>query len=217
MEKVGGRVRCAAKGFGLGSLLCILFCFCSFGGVYQEGVEDLVGVEEYGNGSGSIGIQLNNSETRSLMDQQNESIQHQLHSRKQLALHFLSSIAFQAILSVLEPSLKSILSLTTSKSKALGGTIGGMQSLLNLGGMVGNLAGTILYKISRDMKGNEQGGSLPFTVTAFFMFICSLLIWRLEEPAHLDANTKEYNAVSDSDIESGSVDRGCASRVLKFD
>ena len=217
LEKVGGRVRCAAKGFGIGSLLCILFCFCSFVGIYQEGVENLVGVEEYGNGSGSIGIQLNNSETRSLMDQQNESIQHQLHSRKQLALHFVSAIAFQAILSVLEPSLKSILSLQSSKSKALGGTIGGMQSLLNIGGMVGNLAGTILYKVSRDMKGNQQGGSLPFTVTAFFMFICSLLIWRLEEPAHLDTSTKEYNAVSDSDIESGSVDRGCASRVLKFD
>jgi len=218
LDKVGGRVRMSAKGFGIGSLMCILFCFCSFGGAYQEGVEDLVGVEEYGNGSG-IGIQLNNSETRSLLDQQNdESIQHQLHSRKQLAFHFLSAIAFQAILSVLEPSLKSILSLQSSKSKALGSTIGGMQSLLNIGGMVGNLAGTILYKISRDMKGNEQGGSLPFTVTALFMFICSLLIWRLEEPAHLDANTKEYNTVSDSDdIERGDIDRGCASRVLKFD
>jgi len=216
LEKVGGRVRCAAKGFGIGSLLCILFCFCSFGGAYQEGVENLVG-EEYDNGIGSIGIQLNNSETRSLLDQQNESIQHQLHSRKQLALHFLAAIAFQAILSVLEPSLKSILSLQSSKSKALGGTIGGMQSLLNIGGMVGNLAGTILYKVSRDMKGNQQGGSLPFTVTAFFMFICSLLIWRLEEPAHLDANTHEYNTVSDSDIESGGDIRGCASRVLKFD
>jgi len=147
LEKVGGRVRFAARGFGIGSLLCILFCFCSFGGVYQEGVENLVGVEEYGS---NIGIQLNNSETRSLMDQQNESIQHQVHSRKQLVLHFLSAIVFQAILSVLEPSLKSILSLTTSKSKALGGTIGGMQSLLNIGGMVGNLAGTILYKVSRE-------------------------------------------------------------------
>jgi len=68
------------------------------------------------------------------------------------------------------------------------------------------------------MKGDQQGGSLPFTVTAFFMFICSLMIWRLEEPAHLDANTKEYNTVSDSDdIERGDIDRGCASRVLKFD
>jgi hypothetical protein len=32
MDRVGGRVNCAALGFGVGAVLCFLFCYCSFGG-----------------------------------------------------------------------------------------------------------------------------------------------------------------------------------------
>ena len=73
---------------------------------------------------------------------------------------------------------------------------------------MGNIAGTMMYKVSKDSKEERllfvQGGSLPFVVTACFMAICSLLIWRLDEPVHLvSKNIEEYKAVpSDDDLES---------------
>ena len=209
LEKIGGRVRCAAWGFGLGSILCILFCFCSFGGYLGGEAMGLI-VESDTNG----GVLVKNSD-RYLLDEQydaGDTVKRQLYSRKQLVLHAVSAIAFQATLCFLEPSLKSIISLTinsssSASSKALGSTIGGMQSLGNIGGMVGNIAGTMLYKVSKDSKEERlfvQGGSLPFVVTACFMAICSLLIWRLDEPIHLvSKNMEEYKAVpSDDDLES---------------
>ena len=59
LEKVGGRVRCAALGFGVGAMLCFLFCYCSFGGLLLfGGVElDLRGdtlVNEVSNGSNRL-------------------------------------------------------------------------------------------------------------------------------------------------------------------
>jgi len=45
-EKIGGRVRCAAWAFGLGAVLCLAFCICSFGDDFfgtTMPVMDLVG------------------------------------------------------------------------------------------------------------------------------------------------------------------------------
>ena len=216
-RRIGGRVRCAAWGFGLGSILCILFCFCSFGN-YLGGVEiDLVGPD---------GVQVDRSEARYLLDEQNETIQ-QIHSHKQLALHALSAIAFQGSLCFLEPSLKSILSLVahtssdsqSSKASPLGSIVGSMNSLGNVGGMIGNLAGTGLYKFSKSKDTTDlqyrfvKGGSLPFVLTASLMAICTVLIWRLDEPTQFDSSKEaiEYKALSDGDIESGSTAAGSTS------
>ena len=170
LEKIGGRVRCAAWGFGACSVLCLLFCFCSFGDLWS-------------------GVEMN------------------------------PSGAFHATLCFLEPSLKSILSLVVnsspiapaSKGSSLGGTMGFMQSLGNIGGMVGNIAGTVLYKFSKDIASSEnaerttrgqrfiQGGSLPFVVIAYMMAGVSILIWRLEEPAEDGQHKINIESVEDSE------------------
>jgi len=216
MEKVGGRVRSAAWGFGIGSVFCFAFCFCLFG-EYWGAREDISGAE--------TGL-MDTNETNSREEQQQYDAVEQLHSRKQLGLHALSAMAFQAVLCFLEPSLKSILSLvvspssassSSSKGSSLGGTIGFMQTLGSIGGMVGNLAGTWMYKLSKDgsTKGRQiffRGGSMPFVVTAFLMAVSSILIWRLEEPWHFamtnvkDSKEREYESVRDTDVENGRFD-----------
>ena len=151
MEKVGGRVRCAAWGFGLGSILCVVFCVCSFGNYWGGGDMEIVGSHM------NIG-QVENGTNHTLEQQQPGDLQQLLHSKKQLWLHAISAMAFQAALCFLEPSLKSILSLVVNhsprsgssskgSSSSLGGTIGFMQTLGSIGGMIGNLAGTWMVSI----------------------------------------------------------------------
>ena len=211
-EKVGGRVRCAALGFGLGSILCVLFCFCSFYDYWTEAeVDTNLDTEE----SRTI---IGDTSTVQTMEG-NETIQQQVNSRNQFLFHAVSAMLFQAALCFLEPSLKSILSLvvnSSSSSKAkrssLGGTVGLMQMLGNLGGGIGNLSGTFLYKLSKDMSSNNiilQGGSLPFIATAGIMAVSSVLIWRLEEPLQFRAPIAEttkggdHSAACDADVERG--------------
>jgi MFS family permease len=206
LEKIGGRVRCAAWGFGACSVFCLLFCFCSFGDLWSEVEMNLSGVD---SGNGSVDSKIN----------EDEGVLQQLHSRNQLGLHALTAIAFHATLCFLEPSLKSILSLVVnsspiapaSKGSSLGGTMGFMQSLGNIGGMVGNIAGTVLYKFSKDIASSEnaertirgqtfiQEGSLPFVVLAFMMAGISILIWQLEEPAENGEHKVSIESVEDSE------------------
>jgi len=74
----------------------------------------------------------------------------------------------------------------------------------------------MLYKLSKDITSNKndgkgwqimfQGGSLPFVITVFLMALCSILIWRLEEPAHFataNRNDTEEMTVCDTDVENG--------------
>lgn len=201
LEKIGGRVRCAAWGFGAGSVLCLLFCFCSFGDLWSRVEMNLEGIV---SGNSRVDSKIN----------EGESVLEHLHSWNQLGLHALSAIAFHATLCFLEPSLKSILSLVVdsssttaaSKGSSLGGTMGFMQSLGNIGGMVGNLAGTMLYKFSKDIASGEndertrfiEGGSLPYVVIAFMMAVISILIWQLEEPAE----DRQQKVEEEMDVES---------------
>jgi hypothetical protein len=161
------------------------------------------------SGNGSVDSKIN----------EDEGVLQQLHSRNQLGLHALTAIAFHATLCFLEPSLKSILSLVVnsspiapaSKGSSLGGTMGFMQSLGNIGGMVGNIAGTVLYKFSKDIASSEnaertirgqtfiQEGSLPFVVLAFMMAGISILIWQLEEPAENGEDKVSIESVEDSE------------------
>lgn len=189
IEKIGGRVRSTALGFLVGAMLCLLFCVCSFGDLWYGGEMNLSMFD-----SGSSGVNDKTNDGESVLDR--------IYLRNQLGLHAVSAIAFHATLCFLEPSLKSVLSLVVnspsiapaSRGSSLGGTMGFMQSLGNVGGMAGNIAGTMLYKFSKDIAsgGNDEGmlrwhtfirgGSLPFVVIAVVMAMMSALIWRLEEP-----------------------------------
>ena len=236
LEKVGGRVRCAALGFGVGAMLCFLFCYCSFGGLLLfGGVElDLRGdtlVNEVSNGSN----RLLDDEDASILNA--EGIQQQLRSRNQLIWHAVSAILLQSALCFLEPSLKSLLSqlsfssskgTTRSKESSLGFTMGYLTMLGNVGGMIGNIAGTWMYQLSMEMTDVSrfgQGGSLPFLVTGVLLSLSSIMIWRLDEPpAHItapgginNANAKSYEgeikAGIDLELGSLSVKENDASRV----
>jgi len=254
MEKVGGRVRCAALGFGLGAMLCFIFCVCSFGstdyyyyyywgdggtGVDVGEMIDLAGASPTEDGR-ILGDANDDGLAYGLLENDNDAMtmEQESRSRHQFALHAVSAVAFQAALCFLEPSLKSILSLvvTSSPSSAsrtspsssssspssgssLGLGMGLMNTLGSVGGMVGNLAGMWMYKLSKDIgvdgsgtneiKGSRsifQGGSLPFVMTAVLMAVSSTLIWRLEEPTHHDhEDTDEESKVliNGGDIESG--------------
>ena len=227
MEKVGGRVRCAALGFGIGAISCFLFCYCSFGGVlvFSGGVElDLTAV-----GSSDILLvnEVSNGSDRFLLE--DGKVQQQLRSRNRLLWHAISAILFQSALCFLEPSLKSILSLSVSSSSigtrskkgssSLGFTMGYLTMLGNVGGMIGNIAGTWMYKLSTETTTEVsrfgQGGSLPFLVTGVLLSISSVMIWRLDEPpaniAAFDSrrsnhdNATQYNETEDGmDLELGS-------------
>ena len=82
LEKIGGRVQCAAWGFGLGSIRCLLFCFCLFGDYYFGGAQmiDLIGTVE--DGDNRIGVQVNTNNGRCLPEQQHDSMQQQVQSRQ---------------------------------------------------------------------------------------------------------------------------------------
>ena len=202
LEKIGGRVRCAACGFGVGSVLCLLFCLISFGDDYFRKVpiiadfDTIMEVEDSGTAT-------MNRRYLFLSEQHNITIQRQLQSRHQVALHVCTAVAFQAVLCFLEPSLKSILSLhvnlrpffspksSSTRGSSLGLGMGLMSTLGNTGGILGNLAGTWMYKLSKDttplIRGQRndmflKDGSLPFVFIAGLMAISSILVWRLEEP-----------------------------------
>ncbi|KAL9190488.1 hypothetical protein ACHAXT_007699 [Thalassiosira profunda] len=213
-EKVGGRVRCAGWGFGLGAVLCALFCVCSFGDYWSEVEGDFIGT------AGDV-MEVEASANRLLGGGESGAIQ-QLHWRKRFLLHALSAMALQSALFFLEPSLKSLLSIVVhapsskTKSSSLGGVVGFMQTLGSIGGMIGNLAGTYAYKLSKDAGRNAphilQGGSLPFVAAAICMLVVSALIFSLEEPAHLEAMQAEeggYSKLShDGDVEHGRASGG---------
>ena len=222
LDRIGGRLRCAALGFGVCSFLCLLFCMCSFGADIETDV-DLSGTD----------AQVNTSEP---FPTQYDPMR-QLHARKQLGLHSVSAVALQSALYFLEPSLKSILSLIVNSptvsspsdgSSSLGGTMGFLQTLGSIGGIVGNIAGTMMYKMSKDIAPNIghgllRGGSLPFVTIAFFMAIFSVLIWRLEEPTTLSGRNEgnagnDINAEPMEDDERVKPDRSClALRETTYD
>ena len=227
MERVGGRVRCAALGFGVGAILCFLFCYCSFGGLVLFGggggggveIDLLLGETLVNNNrlsDGSSNRLLGEDEDASILNA--DSIQQHLRSRNNLIMHAVSAILLQSALCFLEPSLKSLLSLslsssskgtTRSKESSLGFTMGYLTMLGNIGGMVGNIAGTWMYKLSTeitDVNRFGQGGSLPFIVTGVLLSLSSIMIWRLDEPpAHITAfSNNSSNAKScDGETEAG--------------
>ena len=222
LEKVGGRVRCAALGFGVGATLCFLFCYCSFGGLIFGGVElSLLSnnslVHEVSNGSNRL---LEDGDASINVDK--IEIQQQLRSRNQLIWYAVSGILLQSALCFLEPSLKSLLSLSASSSSSngtrskgsssLGFTMGYLTMLGNVGGMIGNIAGTWMYKLSTettDVSRFGQGGSLPFLVTGVLLSLSSIMIWRLDEPPTNRAafgSRNNANATSCSDETEDGID-----------
>lgn len=242
MEKVGGRVRCAALGFGVGATLCFLFCYCSFGGliIFGGGVEmNLLGdtlVNDVSDGSNRL-LEYGDAS----INEGNLGIQQQLQSRNQLIWHAVSAILLQSALCFLEPSLKSLLSLslsssnngTRSKESSLGFTMGYLTMLGNVGGMIGNISGTWMYKLSTEMTDLSRfghGGSLPFLVTGVLLSLSSVMIWRLDEPpAHVtafgsssssnNAITTPYNGESEAgiDLEIGSSSVNNENGVSRLD
>eukprot|EP00984_Skeletonema_dohrnii_P005820 scaffold2053_cov106-Skeletonema_dohrnii-CCMP3373.AAC.11 len=230
LEKVGGRVRCAALGFGVGATLCFLFCYCSFGGLIFGGVVelDLLGntlVNEVSDGSNRL---LEDGDASINVD--SIEIQQQLRSRNQLIWYAVSGILLQSALCFLEPSLKSLLSLSASSSSSngtrskgsssLGFTMGYLTMLGNVGGMIGNIAGTWMYKLSTettDVSRFGQGGSLPFLVTGVLLSLSSIMIWRLDEPPTNRAafgSRNNANATSCSDETEAGIDLELGSSSL---
>mmetsp|Transcript_29920 Transcript_29920/g.64495 ORF Transcript_29920/g.64495 Transcript_29920/m.64495 type:complete len:198 (+) Transcript_29920:48-641(+) len=140
--------------------------------------------------------------------------------RKNPSYYHLGNNNIRRIYSIIHrPSSPSSSSSSPSSGSSLGLGMGLMNTLGSVGGMVGNLAGMWMYKLSKDIgvdgsgtneiKGSRsifQGGSLPFVMTAVLMAVSSTLIWRLEEPTHHDhEDTDEESKVliNGGDIESG--------------
>jgi len=266
IEKIGGRVRCAAWGFGIGAVLCLVFCACSFGSGWD--VDDLivannrilqVRAHEGGTGLlchrrrqteyflldnttfGNVSTEFNFESVMdgnatildaSIMVRETSEVNEQLdadstkstqketkqssHSWKQILLHALSAMIFQACLCFLEPSLKSILSLVvtspangSSSKSSLGFTMGFMTTIGNIGGMIGNIAGTWMYKYSKDVSNASilRGGALPFLATAFLLAISSMLIWGLDEPRHNHDDADDCNDSTTHSVSPGNVGR----------
>ncbi|KAL7544463.1 hypothetical protein ACHAWF_007846 [Thalassiosira exigua] len=197
-ERVGGRVRCAAWGFGVGSVLCLVFCACTFGELEFWGGPAWIE-------PGAIGVRGATATGARVLE--SSDLLQTLRSRRRLWSHAAAATAFQASLCFLEPSLKSVYSLAAThpsssspssthpaSSSSLGGTVGFMQTLGSAGGMLGNLAGTWAYKLSKERDVDRgtggygawaSGGSLPFVATAILMAATCAAVWRLEEPLHL--------------------------------
>ena len=91
--------------------------------------------------------------------------------------------------------------------------MGYMQSLGSIGGMIGNIVGTIMYKFSKDTGGRRRfidGQSLPFVVLAFLMAVLSMTIWQLEEPPKIVAKADvEGGITSVEDSKEDRPDGGC--------
>ena len=207
MEKIGGRIRCAALGFGAGAILCFIFCYCSFGELLSGG-EELDFIYSSDGHFNEVDGRFAGS------DIQNIGIQKQLRSRDQLILHAVSAILLQSTLCFLEPSLKSLLSLSTpstketpSKGSSLGFTMGYLTMLGNIGGMIGNIASTWMYKLSTETTQEPwfgKGGSLPFLVTGLLLSISAVMIWQLNEPPINEVASSRNDTEAKIDLELGS-------------
>ncbi|KAL3800221.1 hypothetical protein ACHAWO_005688 [Cyclotella atomus] len=258
VEKRVGRVRCAAAGFCVASVLGVLFCICSFGGdqnasfarqLTLEGNEvsrlmswrsgqlslleidtnasDLAFFQDYtvihdgGNTTTAIYDVGNTTviETANTNQRINKVMDEEQPSSMLYIWHAISAIALQASLSFLEPSLKSILSIVSSSSDrltdkttttSLGSIMGFMTTISNVGGMIGNIAGTWMYKSSRDITSGHffiRQGSLPFFVCAVLLGITSFFIRRLDEPSDSYLGEVEHSSTSktnDTDLVSTS-------------
>lgn len=199
IDRIGGRLRCVAWGFGVCSLLSLFFCICSFDDFWG-------GDNNIGSGSlNGVKADLSSTDVQMTSEQitQNDPMQ-QRHFRKNLGLHAFSAVALQSALCFLEPSLKSNLSLIVN-SPTLGGTMGFLQSLGSIGGMVGNIAGTMMYKMSKDIAPNTRngflhGGSLPFFTLAILTAIFFVAIWTLEEPVLQEGSTEKVINLKSTEV-----------------
>jgi hypothetical protein len=241
-------VKCTAGGFGIAAVLGVIFCLCSFGGERAHGVatsrERLLANE----GNNSV-VDPHNSGFAFFEDYYvipedlnaaiNESVSTNQRINKRTGEESpspipylspaISAIGFQASLAFLDPSLKSVLSIVSSSSDtsmrqssklSLGFTMGFMTTIANVGGMIGNIAGTWMYKLSIELFSSGHvlfgDGSLPFFVSAVFLAISSLLIWGLEEHSYdhalletCEETAVELNNVSTVLEESVSPRDGC--------
>ena len=230
VEKKVGRVRCAAYGFGIASILGVLFCACLYGG-RDDGAalisnrSRLLTPESQrldANMSASVSTffedysireEYNTTTIESFNGNQrlNKSIdEDDISKPRPYMWHGISAIALQASLSFLEPSLKSILSITqqsSSSKPSLGLAMGSMTTIMNVGGMLGNVSGTWMYKLSKDFDDTRHAffhdGSLPFFVSAVLLGLSSIAVWRLEEPISHDYTTVDIES-DDSCIEKDS-------------
>jgi hypothetical protein len=81
-----------------------------------------------------------------------------------------------------------------------------MTTVANIGAMIGNIAGTWMYKLSKASSMNSsnesatlpnfffQDGSLPFFISAALLLLSSMSIWGLDEPI-------QVHRVQDTDSE----------------
>lgn len=106
--------------------------------------------------------------------------------RQTLLVHVILAVVFEASVRTLEPSLKSILSLTVPVS-AQNRSLGFMSTLGGLGGMGGNLMGTWLFHQSNELSGTGvvglewlRNGTLPFVAVAGVLALASVFLWTLE-------------------------------------
>ena len=103
-------------------------------------------------------------------------------AREGMALHIALAVALHGTLLTLEPSLKSIFSLSVPPA-AQGRSIGLMATIGGIGGMGGNLAGTWLYTTSKGWVGSPfAAGRLPFAAVALLLAVAAAAVGNLEEP-----------------------------------
>ncbi|CAB9498859.1 expressed unknown protein [Seminavis robusta] len=104
-------------------------------------------------------------------------------------VHAMLAIGFQASVYMLEPSLKSMLSLTVPASLQ-NRSLGFMSTLGGFGAIGGNLAGTFLFQRSKSFSSTTGAGrlsqdwfgsgALPFAVASGVLAVAAMFLWALD-------------------------------------
>jgi len=94
-----------------------------------------------------------------------------------LICHAFMATIFRASLFVLEPCLKSMLSLAVP-AQSQGRCLGYMATLGSIGGMTGNVVGTWLFHVSKQVFPHSyDGGILPFAAVTVLLAMASLFFY----------------------------------------
>ena len=170
-----GRIRTAASGATVASIACCL-AFVVLPNLMHYHDHDVV-EDEVETNPDAVDLDSNMAVQRSTLAGTPQSFM----------VHAVLAIVFEASVRTLEPSLKSILSLTVPAT-AQNRSLGFMSTLGGLGGMGGNLMGTWMFQRSQVWSSTPHNGglhwlgngTLPFAIVSFVLALASLFLWLLE-------------------------------------
>ena len=157
--------------------------------------------------------------------------------QRSFLVHIVLAIVFDATVRTLEPSLKSILSLTVP-STLQNRSLGFMSTLGGIGSMGGNIIGTWLFQISNTWYSTTPAttttskhgdtprlllllgnGALPFAVVSFCLILASLFLWLLEweEGWHRHHRRQQYPKEGSNQLDEACCEENSVTRDLEHD